>query len=252
MLPDRLNCAEGPAEALADQRFDGFGDFGVADGVFVVEDFPAAAANGDREIGIFRHGIARKSFATAHEIGAPGSDCAGHHGNAIQEIESALFEILAGDVFEGLPAREPAIAIHDFHVSGDGADARIGEIADELGDGVGIDDGVGVDGDDDFAGRGGETVIERGGLAAIRLGDESHARVAVEFFADEFAGAVHRAVVDHQNFELRISGSKRGADCGDDDGFLVVRGDEHAYRRLIFRMIARARAAPSRRARAAR
>jgi len=151
MFPDGLQSAESPAEALANQTLDRVGDFGVADGVFVVENFPAVAANGEGEVGVFRDSVSRETSARAHDLRAPGSHRSGDDGNAIQQIESALFEILAGDVFERLPARKPAIAVHDFHVSGDGADARVGKMADQARNGIGIDDGVGVNGDDDFA-----------------------------------------------------------------------------------------------------
>ena len=58
-------------------------------------------------------------------FGAPGAQRAGNHGNAVEQIEGALFQVLAGDVFERLPAGEPAVAIADFDVAGDGAHARI-------------------------------------------------------------------------------------------------------------------------------
>ena len=93
----------------------------------------------------------------AQQIGAPRADGAGNDRNAIQQIEGALFEILAGDVFERLPARDPAIAIDHFHVAGDGSDFGIGKMANQARNRFGIDDGVGVDGDDDFAGGFGES-----------------------------------------------------------------------------------------------
>ena len=103
------------------------------------------------------------------QVRAPCADGAGHHRNAIQQIECALFEILAGDVFERLPASEPAIAVHHFHVAGDGADSWIGEMADEQRDRFGIHDRVRINRDDDFAGGFRETMIQRGGLAVIGL-----------------------------------------------------------------------------------
>ena len=56
---------------------------------------------------------------------------------------------MAGDVFEGLPAGPEVDAVADFGVAGDGADARVGEVGDEAGDGVVGDDAVGVDADID-------------------------------------------------------------------------------------------------------
>src|ERR1700719_795174 len=58
VLPDGLQCAEGPAEALANQSFDGLGNFGAADCVFIVENFPTFAADREREVGIFSDRVA--------------------------------------------------------------------------------------------------------------------------------------------------------------------------------------------------
>ena len=81
------------------------------------------------------------SFA-AKQLRAPRAHGAGNHRNAIQQVECALFQILAGDVFERLPAREPAIAIHHFYVAGDGAHFGIGEMADQARNRFGIHDGI--------------------------------------------------------------------------------------------------------------
>src|SRR6185437_14750977 len=138
MLPDGLERAKGPAEALANQTLDRVGNFGVADGVFVVENFPAMPTDGEGEVGVFGDGVSGETSAGAHDFRTPGSHRSGYHRNAIQQIESALFEILAGDVFESLPARQPAIAVHDFNVSGDGGHIRVREMANQARNGVGI------------------------------------------------------------------------------------------------------------------
>src|SRR5690348_15529850 len=43
MLPDGLQSAVSPTEALANESVHGVGDFGAADGVFVIKNFPAVA-----------------------------------------------------------------------------------------------------------------------------------------------------------------------------------------------------------------
>src|ERR1700751_3925851 len=58
VLPDGLQCAEGPAEALANQSFDRLGNFGAPDCVFIVENLPAFAADREREVSIFRDCVA--------------------------------------------------------------------------------------------------------------------------------------------------------------------------------------------------
>jgi len=45
----------------------------------------------------------------------------GTTGDAVQKMEGALLHVLAGDVLERLPAREPAGTVADFHVARDGA-----------------------------------------------------------------------------------------------------------------------------------
>src|SRR5487761_462597 len=239
MLPDGLQGAERPAETLANQGFDRVGDFGVTDGVFVIENFPAVAANGEGEVSVFGDGVSRKAAARAHGFGAPGADGAGNHGNAIQQIESALFEILAGDVFQGLPAREPAIAIHDFNVAGDGSHAGAGEMADESRNGVGVDDGVGVNGDDDFARGFGKSMIERGGFSVVQLANEADAGIAAEGFEDAVAGLVNGAIVNDDDFELGVTRSERGTNRVHDDSLFVIGGNEHADHGLIVGMIFR-------------
>ena len=64
-----------------------------------------------------------------NRLSAPCPERAGHHGDAIEQIESALLHVLAGDVLKSLPARKPSAAIADLDVTGHRADLRIGEMA---------------------------------------------------------------------------------------------------------------------------
>jgi len=47
------------------------------------------------------------------------------YGYDVEEVECAALEVLAGDVFEGLPTGPEIDAIADLGVSGDGADERV-------------------------------------------------------------------------------------------------------------------------------
>ena len=145
---------------------------------FVVADVPAEAADGDGEVGVFSDGISSNAASGGDRFFAPSAERAWHDRDAIEQIERALLHILAGDVFERLPAGEPARAIADFHVAGHGAEFGIGEVADEFADGVGLDFGVGVNGDDDFGVGFGHRMAERSGFAAIDLMDDVDARFA--------------------------------------------------------------------------
>ena len=243
MLPDRLQRPECPAETLADQRVDRFGNFRAADRFFVVKNLPAVAANRERQVGIFRHRIARKAALAAQQVRSPRAHGARHHGNAIQQIKRALFEVLAGDVFERLPAREPAIAVHHFHVAGYCANFRIGEMAHQPRNRVRVHDRIGVDAKLTISPVASDkTVIQRRGLAMIRLQQQAYARIAPEIAAHQLGGAVERAVVHHENFKLWIIGRQRGMHRIHDDGFFVVGRNQHGHAGLVIRMIRRRRA----------
>ena len=177
MLPERLQSAKGPAEALADQGVGGIGRFGPADGFFGVGDSPAAATDGDGQIGIFGDRVRGETAGLADGRGTPGAERSGNDRDAVQQIEGALLKILTGDVFQRLPAGDPGVAVADLDVAGDRADAGIDHVAHHAADGVGSDGGIGVDGDQNVVVRGLERVGEGDGLAAVELMDDLHARV---------------------------------------------------------------------------
>ena len=171
MFPERLQRAERPAETLADQRGRGFRRVGPADRFFLVINFPARATDGDGQIGIFRDGIRGETAGIVDRFGAPRAQRAGNDGNAIQQIERALFQILAGDVFERLPAGEPADAVSDLHVSRNRADPRIDEVPHQFADRVRLNGCVRVDGDDNSAGSLGQRMRQRRRLSADWAGE---------------------------------------------------------------------------------
>src|SRR5208282_2271193 len=162
--------------------------------------------------------------------GAPCADGAGDHGDDMEEIEGAALEVLAGDVLESLPAGPEIDAVADLGVAGDGADGGIFKVGNELGDGVGSDDGVGVDADVDLLRDAIEGVVEGGGLAFIVLGEHLQAAgsdVLCVSGGGHFSGAVAGAVVDDDDAEVFVVGVEHGADGADDNGFFVIRGDEN-------------------------
>src|SRR5579859_3630183 len=116
MLPERLEGAEGPAESLANKDAGSLRRFGPGDGFFFVVNVPAEATNGDGEVGVFGDGVRGDSSGGFDGFCAPGAQRAGNYGDAVEQIEGAFFHVLAGDVFEGLPAGEPARAVAHFYV----------------------------------------------------------------------------------------------------------------------------------------
>src|SRR5579863_5457962 len=95
VLPERLQRAEGPAEALANELASGFRCLGPGYRFFVVADAPTEAANRDGEVGVFRNRVRRDAAGGCDRFFAPSSERARHNRDAIQQIESALLHILA-------------------------------------------------------------------------------------------------------------------------------------------------------------
>ena len=87
----------------------------------------------------------------------------------MKQIQGAALEVLAGDVFQSLPAGPEVYAIANLCIAGDGAEARVFEVRNELGDGVGGDDRIGVDAYVNVLRQPVEGEVERGGLAPVGL-----------------------------------------------------------------------------------
>ena len=85
-----------------------------------------------------------------HGSGAPCADCSRNHGDDVEEIEGAPLEVLAGDVFERLPARPQVDAIAHLGVARHRAYALIGEVTYQLRNRVWSDHRVGIDADIDL------------------------------------------------------------------------------------------------------
>src|SRR5256712_744280 len=229
VLPERLQSAESPAESLPDERLARFRRLGPRDSFFVVDDAPAQSANRNGEVGVFRYGVRRDASGRLNRLPAPSAKRARYNGDAIQQIKGALFHVLARDVFEGLPARQPTGAIADLHVAGDGANAEIGKVAQELAHCVGLHFRIGVDGDQDFRVCLRHGAIQGGSLAAIRLVKDTHARIWAEMFLEKLCGAVGGTIVHDDDAQVRNLRGERGRDGLDDYVLLVMRGDENSY-----------------------
>src|SRR6266850_2522845 len=226
VLPEGLQCAEGPAEPLANQLAGSIRRFGPGDGFLVVADAPAEAANGDGEVGVFGHGVRGNAAGGFDGFLAPRAERSGNDGDAIEEIEGALLHVLAGNVFERLPAGEPAGAIANLNVAGDGANGGIRKVTDQFADGVGFDFGVRVDGDDNFGIRLGHGEIQSRGFSTIHLVDDAHARFMGKVCVEEFTRFVCRAVIDDDDLQVLQVREKDRSDGLHDDVFFIVRGNQ--------------------------
>ena len=153
----------------------------------------------------------------------------------MEQIEGAALEVLAGDVFQRLPAGPEVDAIAHLGVAGHGADARVFKVRQQLGDGVGGDDGVGVDADVNLLSQPVQRVVERRGLASVGLGEHLHAAggdLGGVGLRGHLGGAVGRSVVDHDDVEILVIGVEHRADGADDDRLFVVGGDEDGNARV--------------------
>ena len=203
MFPEGLQGAEGPAKTLANERARRFGSFGPGDGVFVVSNAPAQPANRNRQIGIFRDSVRGDPSGCFNGGLAPRTQSTA--GTTVMQLRrsKARFSMFWLVMYSrACQACEPAIAIADFDVSGNGANEGIGEMADEVANGVGFNFGVGVDGNDDVGFGMSERVVQGRGFSAIDLMDDLNSVVFAKVGLEKFEGAVGRAIVDDDNVDM--------------------------------------------------
>ena len=227
MLPEGLQRAKRPAKALADELAGGIGSFRPSDGLFVVANAPANPADGNGQVGVFGHGVRGDPAGGFDGLLAPGAESARNHGDAIEKIKGAFFHVLAGDVFERLPARQPARTIADLDVARDRAHGGIAEMPDQLANGIGFDFCIRVDGHHDFRLRLRHGHAQRRRFAAVHLVHDAYARFARKMRIQQLSGFVRGTVVHYDEMQIRIIGKQHGMDGFNDDLFFVVRGNQH-------------------------
>ena len=178
VLPEGLQRAEGPAETLADELPGCFRSFRPGDGLFVVADAPTEAADRNGQIGVFGHGVRSDAARGFYRFLAPRTERSGHDGNAIQEVKRALLHVLAGDVLQRLPARQPARAVADLHIARDRANLGIRKVADQVANGVRLNFRVRVDGHHNFSiHQQGHGVAQRRRFSTIHLVNDVDTRL---------------------------------------------------------------------------
>ena len=94
------------------------------DRVVFVDDLVAGPQDPHGQVGIFCERVVVESAGLEHELAAPRAHRAGNDRDAVQRVERTALEILTGDVFEGLPARQQIDPVADLGVSRHCADAR--------------------------------------------------------------------------------------------------------------------------------
>ena len=213
--------AVGPAELLAEEAELG-GAVAVAGGgaLGVGEAAAASLLEAEAELDVLGAGHVRVEGADAVDhvaaVGGVGGDRVGGvgvEGEALPVAEQAgglaLGRRRGGDVLE---------------VAGDGADLRVLEGADQLGEPLRLDQAVGVDEGEDLAGALGDAAVAGVGDAGLRL-----AEVADRACLDLGGGAVGGAVVDDEDLAAvgRVVGGEDRVDAVGDRGLAVADGDDH-------------------------
>src|SRR5271168_3649181 len=93
-------CLKTACRMPKDQR-----SFGEGEGAVVVLHFVSGAQQAHGEVSVFGNGDCIESAEVAHSGGSPSANGAGDNAHRADGIESTALEVLAGDVFKGLPAR---------------------------------------------------------------------------------------------------------------------------------------------------
>ncbi len=109
----------------------------------------------------------------AHGGNAPRSNCARYHADRAEHIQSAALEVLAGYIFEGLPARPKIYAVPYLCIARDSADFRIDEMRHQARDGVIGDDRICIDTNEEFGILNMlDAIVKSFGLSGVRLGKD--------------------------------------------------------------------------------
>src|SRR5258708_7830009 len=96
----------------------------------VVQDTPACPANLPGKIRILGESIRRVAAHLIDGRSPPRSNRSRNHRNAIQQVISSTVEVLAGDIFQRLPAGQDVMGIPNMNAAGDRTDLRLMEVAD--------------------------------------------------------------------------------------------------------------------------
>ena len=103
VFEDRLQNAEGPAEALANEAVGVDRRLGKGERAVFVDHAVALFEQIHCEVGIFGDGVGVIAFAGFYRRGPPRTNRAGDDHHDVEEVQSTPLEVLAGDVFERLP-----------------------------------------------------------------------------------------------------------------------------------------------------
>ena len=225
VLRDRLQDAVVPAQPLAEQPPHGRRDLGPCACGRSERHPPARSGDGERQVGVLGEGVAADTTDLDDRLPTERTHGPGHAQHHAELVERPPLDRGGDRVLDVLDLGDEARPVADLRVAGDGADPVIREGADELGERGGLEQGVAVDQDHDVVGRHADPGVERLGLAAVGLPDDSHIRELVG--VEHLCGAVGRAVVDDDDLDPGMqAGLDRTHRVRDDVALVVGRHDD--------------------------
>src|SRR5690242_7315279 len=118
MFPEALHDAEAPAKPLPEKHFHGLRCFRVRNGSSTVTDHVSATENADRQVAVLRQRIRSKPSRLKNSRLPESADSAGNYRDTVEQVKCAAVEILAGDVFNGLPFGKHVHLISHFYIAG--------------------------------------------------------------------------------------------------------------------------------------
>ncbi len=132
MFDDRLQNSKRPAETLTHQAAHVIRRLGKCKRAVLIYHFQSLLQQAHGQVGIFGDRVHVVTLRRLYRSSTPRADRPRNNGDHIEQIERAAIEVLAGDVFERLPARPKVDAVSDLGISCDGAYPRIGHARDQL------------------------------------------------------------------------------------------------------------------------
>src|SRR5262249_12567283 len=156
----------------------------------LVVDLVAQAKEGQREVRVFGQSLLRKAIGAHEQLTAPGTDGSWDHRDTVEQGKSAPIEVLAGNVFERLPVGEQIEAVPNLGIAGHCSHSGVDKVTHQFAHRIATKDRVGIESHDDVGLGLGNAIVERLGLATIRLGEEMHTWVSAKILADALGGGI--------------------------------------------------------------
>ena len=235
MLPHRLQRSKRPAESLPHQPVCIDRSLGKRQRAVFIRHLQPLLQQAHRQIGVLGHRVHRIAPGLLHGLCAPRPNRPRNHRHHIKQVQRPPLEVLAGDVFESLPARPQVHAIAHLRVARHRANLRILKVGNQLGDRIRGNHRIRIDPDVNLLVHLVQRVVQRGGFAPVRLlqhGNVAGLDLRLIRLARNIRGSIVRSVVDHDHANVVVVGVQHRADSAHDDLLFVVRRHQHGHPRI--------------------